>query len=165
MRICICNSGFVSRTSKLVYPYPHLLSLAILAPQHHAASMSFFHEAKSALHSFASEVKHELGAIESAIEDEIHSHTHLDSACHNLHMTTRDNRFHSFAPPRTGNDAKWFVDGCGYFWAVSVALEEARESIWILDWWLSPGKLCALLGRPRQLTGSRTLPEETAIAK
>lgn len=24
-------------------------------------------------------------------------------------------------------------------WAVSVAIEEARESIWILDWWLSPG--------------------------
>lgn len=24
-------------------------------------------------------------------------------------------------------------------WAVSVALEEAKESIWILDWWLSPG--------------------------
>ena len=23
-------------------------------------------------------------------------------------------------------------------WAVSVAIEEARESIWILDWWLSP---------------------------
>lgn len=23
-------------------------------------------------------------------------------------------------------------------WAVSVALEEATESIWILDWWLSP---------------------------
>lgn len=50
-----------------------------------------------------------------------------------------ENRFHSFAPPRHGNDAKWFVDGCGYMWAVSVALQEARESIWILDWWLSPG--------------------------
>ena len=49
------------------------------------------------------------------------------------------NRFHSFAPQRVGNDAKWYVDGCGYMWAVSVALEEARESIWILDWWLSPG--------------------------
>jgi hypothetical protein len=23
-------------------------------------------------------------------------------------------------------------------WAVSVAIEQARESIWILDWWLSP---------------------------
>ncbi|ORY13180.1 hypothetical protein BCR34DRAFT_275760 [Clohesyomyces aquaticus] len=47
-------------------------------------------------------------------------------------------RFLSFAPERQGNDIKWYVDGCGYMWAVSVALERARESIWILDWWLSP---------------------------
>ncbi|KAF2740141.1 phospholipase D/nuclease [Polyplosphaeria fusca] len=47
-------------------------------------------------------------------------------------------RFLSFAPERHGNDIKWYVDGCGYMWAVSVAIERARESIWILDWWLSP---------------------------
>ncbi|KAJ5239252.1 hypothetical protein N7468_003871 [Penicillium chermesinum] len=47
-------------------------------------------------------------------------------------------RFGSFAPPREHNDVKWYVDGCSYFWAVSRALENARESIWILDWWLSP---------------------------
>ncbi|KAJ5295633.1 hypothetical protein N7508_010454 [Penicillium antarcticum] len=51
---------------------------------------------------------------------------------------TTDHRFGSFAPPREHNDAKWYVDGCSYFWAVSRALENARESIWILDWWLSP---------------------------
>ncbi|KAJ5770308.1 uncharacterized protein N7511_002359 [Penicillium nucicola] len=51
---------------------------------------------------------------------------------------TTENRFGSFAPPRQHNDAKWYVDGCSYFWAVSRALENARESIWILDWWLSP---------------------------
>ncbi|CAI7633819.1 unnamed protein product [Penicillium bialowiezense] len=49
-----------------------------------------------------------------------------------------ETRFGSFAPPREHNDAKWYVDGCSYFWAVSRALESARESIWILDWWLSP---------------------------
>jgi len=48
------------------------------------------------------------------------------------------NRFDSFASEKQGNDVKWYVDGCGYFWAVSQALEAARESIWILDWWLSP---------------------------
>ncbi|KZZ89869.1 Phospholipase D [Ascosphaera apis ARSEF 7405] len=48
------------------------------------------------------------------------------------------NRFNSFAPLRLHNNAKWYVDGCSYFWAVSVALEKAQESIWILDWWLSP---------------------------
>ncbi|KAJ5083562.1 hypothetical protein N7456_012989 [Penicillium angulare] len=51
---------------------------------------------------------------------------------------TTEHRFDSFAPPREHNDAKWYVDGCSYFYAVSRALENARESIWILDWWLSP---------------------------
>lgn len=30
------------------------------------------------------------------------------------------------------------MDGRDYFWAVSVALEQAKESIYIADWWLSP---------------------------
>ncbi|KAI1877539.1 hypothetical protein JX265_003547 [Neoarthrinium moseri] len=47
------------------------------------------------------------------------------------------NRYQSFASPTTGG-AKWYVDGASYFWAVSVALEQAKESIYILDWWLSP---------------------------
>ena len=42
-------------------------------------------------------------------------------------------RFGSFAEPKYRNDAKWYVDGCGYMWAVSEALLRARESIWILD--------------------------------
>ena len=42
-------------------------------------------------------------------------------------------RFGSFASPKNGNDVKWHVDGCSYMWAVSKALEGARESIWILD--------------------------------
>ena len=49
-----------------------------------------------------------------------------------------EHRFGSFAQPRSGNGVKWYVDGCGYFWAVSEAIENAKESIWILDWWLSP---------------------------
>ena len=47
-------------------------------------------------------------------------------------------RFESFAPPRDGNKVKWYVDGRDYFWAVSVALEKAKETIYIEDWWLSP---------------------------
>jgi phospholipase D1/2 len=47
-------------------------------------------------------------------------------------------RFQSFAPHRIGNEAKWYVDGAGYMHAVSMAIERARESIWIMDWWLSP---------------------------
>lgn len=100
--------------------------------------MSFFEGLKDKLEGFATDVKRELGHVEKAIEKEKHSHTTVGEECHNLHHITRENRFHSFAAPRTGNDAKWFVDGCGYMYAVSIALEEARESIWILDWWLSP---------------------------
>ena len=47
-------------------------------------------------------------------------------------------RFESFAPERTGNNIKWYVDGRDYFWAVSVAMERAKETIYIADWWLSP---------------------------
>jgi hypothetical protein len=46
---------------------------------------------------------------------------------------TTGNRFESFAPVRNGNAAKWYVDGKDYMYAVSVALENARETIWILD--------------------------------
>lgn len=42
-------------------------------------------------------------------------------------------RYESFAPQRVNNEVKWHVDGCNYFHAVSIALEQAKESIWILD--------------------------------
>jgi phospholipase D1/2 len=48
------------------------------------------------------------------------------------------NRFKSFAPARAGNRVKWYVDALDYLWAVSVALEQAKEVIYIEDWWLSP---------------------------
>ena len=65
-------------------------------------------------------------------ETEVHSHTHLSAHCTDGYHSS-PHRYMSFAPQRDGNLAKWFVDGCGYMWAVSVALEQARESIWILD--------------------------------
>lgn len=52
-------------------------------------------------------------------------------------------RYNSFATQRIGNDTKWFVDGCGYMWAVSRALEQATTSIWILDCKICT---CSLLG-------------------
>lgn len=42
-------------------------------------------------------------------------------------------RFDSFAPVRGGNRIKWYVDGKDYMYALSVALEKARSSVWILD--------------------------------
>ena len=62
-----------------------------------------------------------------------HSHTHAGAQCDDgMHYTSK-HRYGSFAAQRTGNDAKWYVDGCSYMWAVSRALEQATESIWILD--------------------------------
>ncbi|TLD16204.1 uncharacterized protein PgNI_01688 [Pyricularia grisea] len=70
-------------------------------------------------------------------EQEEHSHTN-EGACDNSHPVEHtNNRYHSFSP-QTSGIPKWYVDGASYFWAVSHALEEARESIYILDWWLSP---------------------------
>lgn len=48
-------------------------------------------------------------------------------------QATAQNRFGSFSRQEYGNDVKWYIDGCAYMWAVSVAIEQARESIWILD--------------------------------
>lgn len=65
-------------------------------------------------------------------------------------------RYSSFADVRSGNGAKWYVDGRDYFWvctipvdenaqhslnikqAISIALDNAAEVIYIADWWLSP---------------------------
>ncbi|KAF8151528.1 phospholipase D [Crassisporium funariophilum] len=47
-------------------------------------------------------------------------------------------RFTSFAGERSGNTAKWHVDGHDYMWALSEMLENAQEFIFIMDWWLTP---------------------------
>jgi phospholipase D1/2 len=47
-------------------------------------------------------------------------------------------RFDSFAEERTDNVVKWHVDGHDYMWAVSEMLDNAKECIFILDWWLTP---------------------------
>ncbi|KIW10513.1 hypothetical protein PV08_11477 [Exophiala spinifera] len=49
-----------------------------------------------------------------------------------------EHRYNSSAPISQGNSVKYHVDGCAYFWAVSEALEKAKESVWILGWWVSP---------------------------
>lgn len=44
----------------------------------------------------------------------------------------------SSAPITQGNNVKFHVAGCAYFWAVSEAIENAKDSIWIQGWWVSP---------------------------
>ncbi|XP_073510611.1 phospholipase D2 isoform X2 [Phyllobates terribilis] len=47
-------------------------------------------------------------------------------------------RFDAHAPVRPKTQVKWFVNGASYFAAVADALMQAREEIFITDWWLSP---------------------------
>ncbi|XP_053198145.1 LOW QUALITY PROTEIN: phospholipase D1 [Scomber japonicus] len=49
-----------------------------------------------------------------------------------------DHRFGSFAREEENIPAKWYVNGKTYMEDVANALEEAREEIFITDWWLSP---------------------------
>ena len=48
------------------------------------------------------------------------------------------NRFGSFAPVRPNCFAQWLVDGRDHMWVVSRALNQAKDVIYIHDWWLSP---------------------------
>uniref|UniRef100_A0A667ZJ83 Phospholipase n=1 Tax=Myripristis murdjan TaxID=586833 RepID=A0A667ZJ83_9TELE len=50
----------------------------------------------------------------------------------------RDHRFGSFAREEENIPAKWYVNGKTYMEDVADALEEAKEEIFITDWWLSP---------------------------
>ncbi|XP_043512604.1 phospholipase D2 isoform X3 [Frieseomelitta varia] len=50
----------------------------------------------------------------------------------------QSNPHNSFAPYRSPIPAAWFVDGSSYMSAVADALENAKEEIFIADWWLSP---------------------------
>ncbi|XP_072006076.1 phospholipase D2 isoform X2 [Engystomops pustulosus] len=47
-------------------------------------------------------------------------------------------QFDAHAPVRHKTQVKWFVNGANYFAAVADALLQAREEIYITDWWLSP---------------------------
>ncbi|KAL1006578.1 hypothetical protein UPYG_G00074020 [Umbra pygmaea] len=49
-----------------------------------------------------------------------------------------DHRFCSFAREEQNIPAKWYVNGKTYMEDVADALEEAREEVFITDWWLSP---------------------------
>ncbi|KAK4218591.1 hypothetical protein QBC37DRAFT_189759 [Rhypophila decipiens] len=93
----------------------------------------------SFLKKLGEEIKEVGEKLENVFTDEKHSHTHFGHGCHedDSHAEYSGNRYCSFAPQSSGQ-AKWYVDGASYFWAVSMALEEAKDYIYILDWWLTP---------------------------
>lgn len=93
---------------------------------------SIFDKLHDVVHGLGAELKQSLAG-----EGQTHSHTHEGAMCSDGMHDDNQHRYGSFAAQRNGNDVKWYVDGCGYMWAVSRALEQARESIWILDCELS----------------------------
>lgn len=47
-------------------------------------------------------------------------------------------RYNSFAPIRESALCEWFIDGQSYFQAVYKYLKQAKNEVFITDWWLSP---------------------------
>ena len=92
---------------------------------------SLLNRVHESVHSLGTEVAQRVNTASK--QTVTHSHTHYGAQCEDGIHERSEHRFQSFAPQRIGNDAKWYVDGCGYMWAVSRALECAEKSIWILD--------------------------------
>ena len=84
-------------------------------------------------------LKHRVGKFENLVNsNHRHDEEHEKKTDTKRILIAEGHRFQSFAPERDGNKIKWYVDGRDYFHAVSVALERAKETIYIEDWWLSP---------------------------
>ncbi|KAH8172713.1 phospholipase D active site motif domain-containing protein [Sarocladium implicatum] len=93
------------------------------------------HDAKIALH----HKKNQIGKLGNLFNsNHRHDEEHEQRCDEKRSAICESHRFKSYFPEREGNHIKWYVDGRDYFWAVSVALEQAQESIYIADWWLSP---------------------------
>lgn len=83
--------------------------------------------------------KNKVGKFKNIINpNHRHDEEHEKATDEKRTRIAESHRFGSFAPERHGNKIKWYVDGQDYFWAVAVALEKAKETIYIEDWWLSP---------------------------
>ena len=87
----------------------------------------------------AAQFKHKVGKLHNIINpNHRHDEAHEKATDDKRTRIAESHRYESFAPERDGNKIKWYIDGRDYFWAVSVALEKAQETIYIADWWLSP---------------------------
>ena len=51
---------------------------------------------------------------------------------------SKKQRFASYAPVRNNVWARWLVDGRDHMWQVSRAIDNAKDFVYIHDWWLSP---------------------------
>ncbi|KAI1443723.1 phospholipase D/nuclease [Annulohypoxylon stygium] len=117
------HSDFVD---KLKHPF-HDLKEKLKDTHLHDAKVSLIHK------------KHKLGKLANLFNPEHRHDEEHEKACdEKRNKISEDHRFKSYFPEHDGNLIKWYVDGRDYFWAVSVALEQAKETIYIADWWLSP---------------------------
>ncbi|RFU79318.1 phospholipase [Trichoderma arundinaceum] len=114
---------------------------------HHHGFHGFMDNLKGKLHEkklfdakvAVSNKKHQIGKFGNLFnKDHRHDEEHEVRCDEKRTKICQSHRFQSYFPERDGNLVKWYVDGRDYFWAVSVALEQAKESIYIADWWLSP---------------------------
>ncbi|PLB46136.1 putative phospholipase PldA [Aspergillus steynii IBT 23096] len=94
--------------------------------------------------------KHKVGKFFNIVNpNHRHDEEHEQETDRKRSAVAESHRFGSFAPIRENNRVKWYVDALDYLWAVSIALEQAKEVIYIEDWWLSPE---LFLRRPPFLT-------------
>ncbi|GAA5974034.1 hypothetical protein JCM11641_008224 [Rhodosporidiobolus odoratus] len=70
--------------------------------------------------------------------DHRHDEAHEKEEDEQRKVIAESHRFESFAPMREGSQVKWYINGHDYFWALSEIIDNAKETIWILDWWLTP---------------------------
>ncbi|GAA5922074.1 uncharacterized protein JCM15063_003177 [Sporobolomyces koalae] len=70
--------------------------------------------------------------------DHRHDESHEKEIDNALAAIRDEHPYNSFAGPRDGNLVKFYDCGHDYFYALSELLDNAKETIWILDWWLSP---------------------------
>ncbi|KAK7735580.1 hypothetical protein SLS53_007494 [Cytospora paraplurivora] len=94
-----------------------------------------FHDLKISL----THQKHKIGKLANLFNPQHrHDEEHEKRTDEKRERVGEAHRFNSYFPERDGNLIKWYVDGRDYFWAVSEALNNAKETIYIEDWWLSP---------------------------
>lgn len=105
------------------YPSTSTASDGSSKPSFGMLGSSIFNKVHHAVHGLGAEVTERLTGRKTPTPEVPAGQTE-DASLH---------RYGSFARPNGGDDVKWYVDGCGYMWAVSRALEQATESIWILD--------------------------------
>ncbi|RKF78112.1 Phospholipase D1 [Golovinomyces cichoracearum] len=83
--------------------------------------------------------KHKLGKFGNLVNpNHRHDDEHEKLTDRKRSKFTENHRFGSFFPERLGNDVQSYIDGESYFYAVSLSLENAKETIYIADWWLTP---------------------------